>query len=123
MEKMKIEFKYTEHYARDNAARESAIKSIGGDGDIIAKFYWNKNHSNGSEFHHISTTGVIIITNVNTGLVCTKLIARPNQLTRYREMGMVNELNDKTRKMKNWIVPQWLIGLAAQHQKMGLNYT
>ena len=69
---------------------------------------------------------MIIVTNAkkNDGkLVCTKLIARPAQLTRYRAMGLKNELDEKTKRMKNWLMPQWLIAKASAHQRAGLNYT
>ena len=42
---------------------------------------------------------------------------------RYVEMGLVNELDEDTRKLRNWTVPNWLIFLAKQHQMMGLNYS
>ena len=125
---MKIEevgFVFSEHHHQDNIGREAAIRSIGGDGkNIIAKFYWDKGHTEGAEWHWITDNAVIIVTNAtkNGGkLVCTKLIARPQQLLRYREMGLVNELDEKTAKMRNWIMPQRLVGLARQHQLKGLN--
>ena len=122
-----IGFVYSDHYAKDNAGREAAIASIGGDGNnVIAKFYWARGHIEGDEWHYITDNGIIIITNVEKEggrLVCTKLIARPHQLLRYREMGMINELDEKTRKMRNWVVPQRLVGLARLRQKQGLNYS
>lgn len=120
-------FIYSEHHHLDNTGREAAIRRIGGDGDnIIAKFYWDKNHNQGAEWHFLTDNAVIIVTNATKcggRLVCTKLIARPHQLLRYREMGMVNELDEKTRRMKNWIVPQRVVNLARRHQTMGLNYS
>ena len=127
MKVSEIGFVYSEHYRDDNKRREEAIQSIGGDGnEVIAKFFFQRGHRDGAEWHWLTDNGIIIITNVekNDGkLVCTKLIARPAQLTRYRNMGMVNELNEKTKHMKNWLVPQWLIAKAMNHQKAGLNLT
>ena len=122
-----VGFVFSEHYHRDNAGREAAIKGIGGDGNnVIAKFYWNKNHADGAEWHWLTDNGIIIITNAlkdGGRRVCTKLIARPQQLLRYRQMGMANELTEKTRKMRNWVVPQRLVGLATARERQGLNYT
>lgn len=122
-----VGFVFSEHYHKDNANREAAIKSIGGDGTkIVAKFYWDKQHGEGAEWHWITDNGIIIITNVSKHdgkYVCTKLIARPAQLNRYRSMGFKNELNESTAKMNNWIMPQFIINKAIQHQKKGLNHT
>lgn len=127
MKVSEVGFVYSEHYRRDNVGREAAIKSIGGDGDnIVAKFFLERNHICGPEWHWLTDNGIIIVTNVkkNDGkLVCTKLIARPAQLTRYRAMGLKNELDEKTKRMKNWLMPQWLIAKASAHKKAGLNYT
>ena len=120
-------FVFSEHHHLDNTGREAAIRKIGGDGNnIVAKFFWDKGHAAGAEWHWITDNAVIIVTNVNKcdgKLVCTKLIARPHQLLRYREMGLTNELDEKTRKMRNWIMPQRLVALARQHQIMGLNFS
>jgi len=122
-----IGFVFSEHYHRDNIGRENAIASIGGDGkNVVAKFYWNRSHGEGAEWHWITDNGIIIVTNVvkmGGKLVCTKLIARPEQLTRYRGFGFKNELTEKTKKMKNWLMPQHLVNLAKKHQQAGLNYT
>ena len=127
MKVSEVGFVYSEHYKADDVGREAAVRKLSGPDDtIIAKFFWDKQHEAGAEFHWICSSGVIIVTNAkkNDGkLVCTKLIARPAQLTRYRNMGLKNELDEKTLKMKNWLMPQWLIARAAQHQKAGLNYT
>ena len=127
MKVSEVGFVYSEHYHRDNVGREAVIKKISDENDtIIAKFFWDKLHQAGAEFHWICSSGVIIVTNAkkNDGkLVCTKLIARPAQLTRYRAMGLKNELDEKTKRMKNWLMPQWLIAKATAHQRAGLNYT
>lgn len=127
MKVSEVGFVYSEHYKADDVGREAAVRKLSGPDDtIIAKFYVDRGHPEGNEFHWICSSGVIIVTNAkkNDGkLVCTKLIARPAQLTRYCNMGLKNELDEKTRKMKNWCMPQWLIAKAVQHQKAGLNYT
>lgn len=127
MKVSEVGFVYSEHYRSDDTKREAAIRKISDENDtIIAKFFWDKGHQDGAEWHWICSSGVIIVTNAtkNGGkLVCTKLIARPAQLTRYRNMGLKNELDEKTRKMKNWLMPQWLVAKAIKHQKDGLNYS
>lgn len=126
MKVSEVGFVYSEHYKADDVGREAAIRQISGPNDtIVAKFFWDKGHAEGAEWHWICSNGVIIVTNAEKQggkLVCTKLIARPNQLTRYRSMGLVNELDEKTRKMRNWLMPNWLVAKAVQHQKQGLNY-
>lgn len=121
-----VGFTYSEHYKFDNVRREMAIRSIGGDGtNIVMKVYWNKGHSEGGEWHWVTDNGIIIITNaVKDGgrRVCTKLIARPNQILRYTQMGFKNELTEQTKKMRRYIVPKWLLNRAHQHQQKGLNY-
>jgi len=123
MKVSEIGFVYSEHYHRDNVGREAAIKKIGGDGNVIAMFYVDRGHKNGPEKHYLTDNGIIIVVNAITNILCTKLIARPQQLLRYREWGLKNELNENTRKMKNWIVPQRIIGIAQKHQSEHLNLT
>lgn len=127
MKVSEVGFVYSEHYKTDDVGREAAVKKLSGSDDtIIAKFYVDRGHPEGNEYHWICSSGVIIVTNAtkNDGkLVCTKLIARPAQLTRYRNMGLKNELDEDTKKMKNRLMPQWLVAKAAKHQKDGLNYT
>lgn len=123
MKVSEIGYKVSEHYRADDVRREAAIKQIGGDGNVIAEFYVDRGHKNGAERHYLTDNGIIVIVNAITNVLCTKLIARPQQLLRYREWGIPNTLNEKTRKMKNWVVPQRLVGLAAAHQRMGLNYS
>ena len=123
MKVSEIGFVYSEHYHRDNVGREAAIKRIGGDGNVIAMFYLDRGHMNGPEKHYITDNGIIVIVNAITNVLCTKLIARPQQLLRYREWGLKNELTEKTRLMKNWIVPQKVIAVAKRHQDARLNLT
>ena len=121
MKVSEIGFKVSQHYGTDDIRRENAIRSIGGDGNVIAMFYVDKGHRNGAEKHYLTDNGIIVIVNAITNVLCTKLIARPQQLLRYRQWGLVNELNEQTRKMRNWIVPQRIVNLAIKHQKDGLN--
>ena len=119
-----VGFTYSEHYKYDNVRRENAIRSIGGDGDyIVAKYYVDKGHSEGAEYHWITNNAIIIITNcVKDGgkRVNTKLIARARQITRYE--GMRNELTEQTKKMKRFLISQKIVNIARRHEQQGLNY-
>lgn len=120
-----VGFVFSQHHSIDNVGREAAINAnVSKDANIIAKFFWDKGHKEGAEWHWICDNGIIIVTNAEKcdgKYVTTKLIARPAQLTRYTDMGLKNELNEQTRKMRKWLVPQRLLGLARTHQKNGLN--
>lgn len=70
------------HYRRDRKYRERRIKRIG-DGEIYAEFIVDRGHENGAEKHVITTNGIIIVYNANSGKLVTKLIARPGQIRRY----------------------------------------
>ncbi|MDD5980184.1 MAG: hypothetical protein PUC23_03630 [bacterium] len=74
------------HYNKQRYRREKFIqKHIFDDGHIIDGFIVDKNHENGAECHSITDNGIIIIHNLQTGVLITKLIARPNQIKRYYE--------------------------------------
>lgn len=127
MKTSEIGFIFSEHYHRDNVERETAIRRIGGDGEnIVAKFYCERGHAEGAEWHWLTDNAIIIVTNAlkkDGKLVCTKLIARPGQIVRYANSGLVNELDERTRKMRRWLAPKWLIAKAISHQRAGLNHT
>ena len=72
----------SKHYNNDRATREATIQRIG-EGKPFAEFIVDKGHINGPERHIITTNGIIIIRNLRTNKLITKLIARPNQITRY----------------------------------------
>lgn len=93
------------HYTDTRKQRENIINNIG-IGNIIASFIIDRHHPNGPEIHKITSTGIIIIYNLYTGKMVTKLIARPNQIKRYYEEGKA---------------PQYLLELAAEHQAKGYN--
>ena len=126
MKVSEVGFVYSDHWKVDDYTRAAAVYRLSGPDDtIIAKFFWDRGHGAGAEWHWICSSGVIIVTNAHKNggkFVCTKLIARPAHLMRYREMGLVNELDEKTRKMKNWLMPKWMIAKALKHQKEGLNF-
>jgi hypothetical protein len=72
------------HYNLDRYYREMFIYNyLGGDGEIVDSFIVDKGHRNGLERHCITNHGLIIVYNVNTKKMVTKLIARPQQVKRY----------------------------------------
>lgn len=74
------------HYKYKRTDREDFIKEhLGGDGNIIDGFVVSKNHPQGDEVHSLTDNGIIIIHNIKSGNLVTKLIARPNQIKRYYE--------------------------------------
>ena len=97
------------HYNDSRYYREMFISNyLGGDGEIIDSFVVDKGHKDGIERHCITNHGVIIVYNVNSGKMVTKLIARPQQVKRY----YVN--TDKCP-------PKNVLELCLEHQKMGFN--
>lgn len=97
------------HYNIDRYYREMFIYNyLGGDGEIIDSFIVDKGHKNGAERHCITSNGLILVYNVHTKKMVTKLIARPQQIKRYY-------VNTSKRPPEN------VLKLCREHQKMGFN--
>lgn len=97
------------HYDNDRYYREMFIYNyLGGNGKIIDTFIVDKKHKNGKELHCVTNNGLIIIYNVNTQKMVTKLIARPWQIKR---------LYMHTKKNP----PKELLELCREHNIMGFN--
>lgn len=72
------------HHKNKRYKREKFIhKCLCGDGKVIDSFIVDKGHKDGLEKHCVTDTGLIIIYNLETQKLVTKLIARKNQITRY----------------------------------------
>ena len=98
------------HYQSQRNEREKCINEcLGGDGKVIDSFIVDKGHKNGLERHDITGNGIIIIYNVQTNKLISKLIARVGQLKRYYY---------KSGREP----PTYLIDLARQHESLGYNY-
>lgn len=98
------------HYDMDRYYREMFIYNyLGGNGKVIDSFVVDKGHKNGAERHCITDHGLIIVYNVRTGKMVTKLIARPHQIKRYY-------INTNKRPSEK------LLELCREHQQMGFNY-
>ena len=99
----------SKHYNKKRYKRQRLInRYINGDGHVIDSFEIDKGHKNGKEIHSITDTGLIIISNKETGKIVTKLIARPNQIKRYY-------------KNSNKNPPQCVMVLAEWHMSLGYN--
>ena len=70
------------HYKEERLIREELIKQIGM-GETVAQIIVDRGHAGGAERHEITTTGIIVVYNVKTNKLVTKLIARPEQIERY----------------------------------------
>ncbi len=95
----------SQHYTNDRERREALIQMIGY-GEIIKTVEIDRGHRNGPEIHKVSTTGIVTIYNKRSGVMITKLIARPNQIRRYFEGGNA---------------PAELLNIARDHQRLGYN--
>ena len=74
------------HYKNKRCGREEFInKYLHDDGNIIDGFIVDKGHKDGAEVHSITDNGIIIVHNLISGKLVTKLIARPQQIKRYYE--------------------------------------
>lgn len=95
----------SKHYENDRKAREEIIEKIGY-GKPVKMIEVDDGHKNGAVEQTLTTTGIVIVRNKRTRKIVTKLIARPGQLKRFFE-------ND---------IPEYLVALARDHQKMGYNF-
>lgn len=101
--------KQTNHYKNKRHKREKFINEhLCGNGHVIDSFVVNKGHKNGLERHDITDTGLIIVYNLESQKLVTKLIARKNQVLRYYQNV------DKTP-------PQWLLSLCDWHNSLNYN--
>lgn len=74
----------TKHYKNNRYKREKFISGLG-ESHIVDGFVVDNGHKNGLEVHSITDNGIIIVHNLNSGELVTKLIARPQQIKRYYE--------------------------------------
>ena len=99
----------TNHYRNKRYKRENFInKHLCGDGNVIDSFIVDKGHKDGLEKHCITDTGLIIVYNLESQKLVTKLIARPQQIKRYYKD------DDKTP-------PRWLLELCEWHNSLNYN--
>ena len=75
----------SKHYLNRRRKREKFIEKHLGKGYIVDGFIVDREHPNGAEVHSITDNGIIIIHNLLSGKLVTKLLARPQQIKRYYE--------------------------------------
>lgn len=101
------------HYKKHRYKREKFInKYIHGDGCIVDGFIVDNGHERGPEVHSITDNGIIIIHNLNSGALISKLIARPQQIKRYYKMTSREPPKEYRR----------ILELAKWHQSLGYNH-
>ena len=100
----------TNHYKNQRYKREKIINEcLCGDGNVIDSFIVDRQHKDGKETHCVTDTGLIIVYNLESKKLVTKLIARPNQLKKlYRSVGKR--------------APKWLLDLAQLHKILDYNH-
>lgn len=77
----------SKHYKNKRHSRERIInRYINGDGRMIDGFVVDRNHKDGLEVHSITENGIILIHNLSSGVLVSKLVARPEQIKRYYDM-------------------------------------
>lgn len=102
----------SKHYETQRNEREKFIEEHLGEGHIIDGFIVDKGHPMGAEVHSILDNGIIIIHNLNSGKLVTKLLAREWQIRRYYE-GTQRQRPPEYEKV---------VALAREHEKLGYNY-
>lgn len=97
------------HYKYKRYKRENFIKRrLYGNGKVIDSFIVDRGHKDGLEKHCVTDTGLIIIFNLKSQKLVTKLIARPKQIKR-----LYQSVNRKA--------PRWLLDLAYWHSTLNYN--
>lgn len=101
------------HYKKQRYKREKFIdKHLNGDGEVIDSFIINNGHPDGVERHDITENGIILIYNMTTQKLITKLIAREWQIKRYYK----NEGREPPPEYEN------VLQLARWHESLHYNH-
>lgn len=99
----------SKHYKNKRCEREVFIKKyLNGDGKVINSFVVDNGHPDGGEIHSVTDNGVIIIRNLKSGKIITKLIARPTQIKR-----LYSNINKEP--------PVWLLDICYIHKRLNYN--
>lgn len=100
------------HYESQRCERENFIKEhLNDDGLMVDGFIVDKGHKNGLEVHSVTEKGIIVIHNLKSGKLITKLLARPQQIKRYYESTGREPPSDYENILK----------LARLHESLGYN--
>lgn len=98
----------SKHYQSKRYEREKFINEHFKDDYIVDEFIIDRGHPKGAERHCITNNGIIVIYNLRSGKLVTKLIARVGQIKRY----YYNYGREP---------PSYLIELARKHESLGYN--
>lgn len=103
----------SKHYKNGRCKREKFISEhlIDGDGYMVDGFIVDKGHRRGAEVHSITSNGIIIIHNLMSGKLITKLLARPSQIKRYYK----SSGRQPPEEYRN------ILNLAELHKRLGYN--
>lgn len=101
----------SQHYETQRNKREKFIEEHLGEGHIIDGFIVDKGHIKGAEVHSITDNGIIIIHNLLSGKLVTKLLAREWQIRRYYE----NTNRERPPEYER------VVDLARLHESLGYN--
>lgn len=99
----------SKHYQGQRSEREKFIDEHFKNDYIVDEFVVDKGHPHGAERHCITNDGIIIVYNLHSGKLVTKLIARVGQIKRYYYGSGRNP-------------PAYLIDLAREHESLGYNH-
>ena len=103
----------SKHYKIQRNKREKFInKYIHDDGHIVDGFIVDRGHKDGAEVHSLTDNGIILVHNLESGALVTKLIAREKQIERYYE---------KTGREKP-LEYKRIMELARWHHSLGYNH-
>lgn len=101
----------SKHYECQRSRREKFIDEHFCNGYIVDEFIVNRGHPHGAERHCIINNGVVIIYNLASGKLITKILARPQQIKRYYE----------STKKKPPLEYEDILKLAREHSILGYN--
>ena len=101
----------SKHYQGQRSKREKFIDEHFNDGYIVDEFIVDRGHPKGAERHCITSDGIIIVYNLLSGKLVTKLLARPQQIKRYYE----NSGREPPLEYED------ILRLARQHNILGYN--
>lgn len=101
----------SKHYESQRSKRERFIDEHFSDGYVVDEFIVDRKHPHGAERHCIMSNGVVVIYNVNSGKLITKILARPQQIKRYYE----------STKKKPPLEYNGILELAKRHNILGYN--
>lgn len=99
----------SKHYNNQRSQREKFIDEHFENDYIVDEFIVDRGHPHGAERHCITNNGIVIIYNLNSGKLITKILARPRQIKRYYKSTGREHPNGYKK----------ILALAAEHKNLG----